>query len=351
MFLQIDGSHGEGRGQILRTSLSLSSLLKRLIEINHIRRGRKVFGLQPQHLTAVNACAIISNAWVEGNNLQSLSLKFSPREVVPGDYYFDVAEEKSSAGSVSLVLQTLLLPLSSAERASTLRISGGTHVPFSPPFTYLQEVFAPMLLGLGLRTNFEIKKWGFYPLGGGEVFCQIYPVEKLNPLNLEKRGELKKLSGISAVANLPLTIAERQRDKAIKTLQSSGFSPEIEIIQVPSKGKGTFFFLLAEFENSPAGFSSLGEMGKKAEIVAEEACQDFLNFISTQATVEKHLADQLIPYLALAQGESFFTVSSISQHLLTNIWVVQKFLPVSVTIRGELGKVGELIVKPLLKSK
>jgi RNA 3'-terminal phosphate cyclase (ATP) len=195
--------------------------------------------------------------------------------------------------------------------------------------------------------NLEIKKWGFYPLGGGEVFCQIFSIKEIKPLNLKERGKLKKLSGISAVANLPLSIAERQKNEALKILQKKDFSAEIEIINPPSKGKGAFFFLLAEFENCLAGFSSLGEIGKRAETVASEACQEFLDFMSTPAALEKHLADQLMPYLALAKGESTLTVSLISQHLLTNIWVVQKFLPVEITVQGELGKEGEIEIKPI----
>jgi RNA 3'-terminal phosphate cyclase (ATP) len=346
MFLKIDGNYGEGGGQILRTTLSLSCLLKKPVEITNIRKGRKIPGLQPQHLTSVNACKGISEAEVEGNRLQSLTLKFSPQKIKGGDFTFNVAEEKRSAGSTSLILQALFLPLSLSEQNSHITLLGGTHVPWSPPFDYLKEIFLPMVRKIGCQIELKINKWGWYPKGGGEVHCMIHPGEKLLPLNLTERGKLLNLTGVSAVSNLPASIAERQKNQALKILREKDFSPEIKILQAPSIGQGTFFFLKAEFENSKAGFGALGEMGKRAEKVAEEACQEFLQFIQTKAAIDPHLSDQLIPYLALADGPSSFTVSRISKHLLTNIWVVQQFLPTKITVEGDEGKEGKVIITP-----
>jgi RNA 3'-terminal phosphate cyclase (ATP) len=346
MYLQIDGDYGEGGGQILRTTLSLSCLLKKPVEITNIRKGRRIPGLQPQHLTSVNACKSISEAEVEGNKLQSLTLKFSPQKIKGGDFTFNVAEEKRSAGSTSLILQAILLPLSLAEQSSHITLLGGTHVPWSPPFDYLKEVFLPMVRKIGCQVELQIKKWGWYPKGGGEVHCTIHPAEKLLPLNLTERGKLLNLTGISVVSNLPTPIAERQKNQALKILRERDFSPEIKILQAPSIGQGTFFFLRAEFENSVAGFGVLGEIGKRAEKVAKEACQEFLEFIETKAAIDPHLADQLIPYLVLTDGQSSFTVSRISKHLLTNVWVVQQFLPTKITVEGDEGKEGKVIITP-----
>ena len=155
-----------------------------------------------------------------------------------------------------------------------------------------------------------------------------------------------RLSGISAVSNLPDSIAERQRSQAIKVLRGKGFSPDIKVLQAPSIGQGTFFFLKAEFENSVAGFGSLGERGKRAEKVAQEACDEFLQFMQSDGAVEPHLADQLIPYLALAEGQSAFTVSRITKHLLTNIWVVKQFLPTEISVEGEEGGEGKVTIRP-----
>jgi RNA 3'-terminal phosphate cyclase (ATP) len=346
MFLKIDGNYGEGGGQILRTTLSLSCLLKKPVEIVNIRKGRKIPGLQPQHLTSVNACKSISEAEVEGNKLQSLTLKFSPQKIKGGDFTFNVAEEKRSAGSTSLILQALFLPLSLSEQSSHITLLGGTHVPWSPPFDYLKEIFLPMVRKIGCQIELKINKWGWYPKGEGEVHCMIHPGKKLLPLNLIERGKLLNLTGVSVVSNLPASIAERQKNQALKILREKDFYPEIKILQAPSIGQGTFFFLKAEFENSKAGFGALGEIGKRAEKVAEEACQEFLEFIQTKAAIDPHLSDQLIPYLALADGPSSFTVSRISRHLLTNVWVVQQFLPTKITVEGKEGSEGKIIISP-----
>jgi RNA 3'-terminal phosphate cyclase (ATP) len=344
MYLQIDGNYGEGGGQILRTTLSLSCVLKRAVEITNIRRGRKVPGLQPQHLTSVSACGKITQATVEGDTLQSTSLRFSPGNLTGGDLSFDVSEKKRSAGSASLVLQTLILPLCHTQKSSRIKILGGTHVPWSPPFEYLKEIFAPMVRKSGCGIEMEIKKWGWYPKGGGEVDCTIQPTAKFNPIELTERGKLLHLSGISAVSNLPVSIAERQKNQALKILKEKGLSAEISIKHAPSVGPGTFFFLKAEFENTVAGFSSLGELGKRAEKVAEEACEDFLRFMQTKGAVDPHLADQLVPYLALADGQSVFTVSRITNHLLTNIWVVKQFFPIKISVEGEEGEEGKVTI-------
>jgi len=343
--LKIDGNYGEGGGQILRTALAFSIVLQKPIEIFNIRKGRKNPGLAPQHLTSVNACAKISDAIVGGNKLKSEELKFSPQAVKPGEYLFNVAEERGSAGSVALVLQSILLPLSLASGSSQITVLGGTHVPFAPPITYYQEILFPTLEKLGLNLKFEIKKWGFYPKGGGEVVCEIRPVKEIKNLNLAGRGKFLKLSGISAVANLPLSIADRQKNSALKLLQQKNLKADIEIIPAFSFGQGTFFFLKAEFENCVAGFGSLGELGKRAEKVGEEAVLQLMEYLSIDSCLEHHLADQLIPFLALAKADSAFSVCKISKHLLTNIWVVKQFLDIEIKVEGKEGKSGRIYIK------
>ena len=302
-------------------------------------------GLQPQHLTSVSACKKISGAQVEGDSLQSTSLRFFPGDITGGEFTFDVAEKKRSAGSTSLVLQTIFLPLCRAQTNSKLEVLGGTHVPWSPPFHYLKDIFIPMVKKIGCNVDLEIRNWGWYPKGGGEVAGTIMPTTKFLPLELTDRGKLLNLSGISAVSNLPVSIAERQKDHALRILKEKGFSAEISLYQAPSIGQGTFFFLKAEFENSVAGFSSLGEIGKRAERVAEEACEEFLRFMQTEGAVDPHLADQLIPYLALAEGNSAFTVSKITNHLLTNIWMVKQFLKRDILVEGEEGEEGKVTIR------
>ena len=346
--IQINGSYGEGGGQILRTSLALSCITGKPFEIHDIRKGRKKPGLQPQHLTGVRAAQVISNVDVEGAELGSQRLSFSPKEVTGGEYSFDVSEIKGSAGSVTLVLQAILPPLVMAKKSSKVIVKGGTHVEWSPPFHYMKGVLLPLLAKTGVNAHLGIEKWGWYPIGGGNVSLSVEPSKDLSPVSIQKRGRLLNLSGVSAVSNLPLSIAERQRDHGNWLLKAAGLSANIEVIDAPSIGKGTFFFILAEFENIRAGFSALGERGKRAEVVAEEAVRQFLEFINSDGALDPHLADQIIPYLALCNSPSAFTTSKVTRHLLTNAWVTEKFLPVRIRVEGTEGEFGTVFIEPSL---
>lgn len=338
--LRIDGGYGEGGGQILRTAFALSCLTKRPIEIYNIRRGRKNPGLQPQHLTSALAAQKISSADILGAELGSQTLRFVPKVPKGGSYSLNVSEKRGSAGSIPLVLQTILLPLSFADTGSKIEVIGGTHVPWSPPFHYLAHVFLPIVNRMGLDIKIMIERWGFYPKGGGIIRAEVSPARSLSSIDLKERGELKKIWGVSAVSNLPRSIAERQRDTASKILKDDGFIPEIDIVDAPSIGQGTFILIVIEFENSIVGFSSLGQRGKRAEEVGEEAARAFLDFYSSGAAVDPHLADQILPYLALAKGESAMTTSKISRHLLTNIWLIEQFIPIKFTVEGKEGEKG-----------
>ncbi len=339
--IEIDGSFGEGGGQVLRTSLSLSCLLKKPFRILNIRKKRKRPGLMPQHLMGIQSLKLISDARVEGDSAGSTELLFEPKEVKAGDYFFDIG----TAGSTSLLLQAILLPLIFAKNKSFLSLKGGTHVPFSPPFHYISQVFIPILHKLGIEVKAKIESYGFYPKGGGKVIVEIKPAEVIKSTNFLERGKIKGVHGFSGVGNLPLSIAERQRDAALKILASQGVEAEIETLSVPTPGQGTFIFLEALTDNCIAGFSSLGERGKKAEVVGEEAAHNFLDYYSTSACLDHHLSDQIVLYLSVARGESSFTTSEISGHLLTNLWVVEKFLGIHYRVEGEIGKPGRVTIK------
>jgi RNA 3'-terminal phosphate cyclase (ATP) len=345
--ITIDGSYGEGGGQVLRTSLTLSALLNQPMRIEKIRAGRRNPGLQAQHLTGVRATAQVCGAELQGAELGSQTLTFIPRSLPrAGEYTFDVAEARKggSAGATSLVFQTLLLPLAFAPGTSRLTIQGGTHVAWSPPFHYLEQVYLPILARAGLEAAVEIERWGWYPIGGGAIRAEIKGPEGLVGVNLTERGELIRLSGISALSNLPRHIVERQRKRAVGILRAEGFAPEIEMVDAPSSGQGTCVFLLAEYENGRAGFTALGARGKPAEKVAEEACRDFLAYHRSGAGLDMHLADQLILPLALAQGSSAFTTCRLTQHLRTNIWVVEQFLEVRFEVEGKEGGKGRVTI-------
>jgi RNA 3'-terminal phosphate cyclase (ATP) len=342
--VSIDGSFGEGGGQILRTALALSCVTGRELVIHNIRKSRPKPGLQPQHLMSVRATAEISGARVDGDRISSTALRFSPGKVRGGDYRFDVASIRSSAGSTSLVLQTLLLPLLLTDGPSTVLIRGGTHVPWSPTFHYLKKVFLPLLSRMNARVDLSLEQWGWYPQGGGAIRARIEPCGEIRGINITDRGPLKSVKGLSEISNLPEHVAERQKSRAMKNLAERGMKADIVIEHDSSIGKGSLMFLAPEFENIIVGFHSLGAIGKRAETVADEACVSLFEYLDRKGALDPHLADQIVPYLALANGSSEITTSRITPHLLTNIWVVQQFVDAAITVEGGLGEPGSVRV-------
>lgn len=336
MTIEIDGSYGEGGGQILRTSLALSAILCTPVELHHIRGGRKKPGLRPQHLVTVKAIASITEAEVKGADLGSTYLSFAPRQIRPGDYGFDIG----TAGSTSLVLQCMIPTLLFAGKESRVVITGGTHVPWSPCFHYLKEVFAPALQGMGGSLDLEIERWGWYPKGGGKVVAWISPVPDIRAISRLRRGKIVNFFVLSAVSNLPINIAKRQRDQAIRRLHKYGIKvTKMETVNAPSPGTGTSVFVWALFEKGTAGFSSLGKKGKRAEKVADEACTEFFEFMASKCAIDDHLADQLVLYMALAKGRSLIGTKRVTTHLKTNVWVIEQFLPVKFEVEEQMGKI------------
>ncbi|MER3501466.1 MAG: hypothetical protein IMHGJWDQ_001160 [Candidatus Fervidibacter sp.] len=342
-WVTIDGSYGEGGGQILRSSLALSALTGKPLHIVNIRAGRKNPGLRPQHLTAVRAAAAVSDAEVQGAKVNSPELRFVPHRLKGGTFTFDVSVDQPSAGSGTLVFQTVFPALSFAPHPSTVRIIRcGTHVPFSPPYDYLAHVFLPMVQRMGASAEFTLVKAGWFPKGGGELSATIRPAHfPLRPLTLTERGKLRRIWIVSALSNLKRSIAVRQANQAVNRLLNMGFRQsdlEVDIRELPSPSTGTIVFLAAEFEQVVAGFSALGELGKPAEKVADEAADEFAQYWRTTAPVDKHLADQLVLFMALADGTSVIRTSALTQHTLTHIWLLEQFLPVRFEVDGQLGE-------------
>ncbi len=335
--IEIDGGFGEGGGQILRTALSLSCITGHNLKLINIRKERKRPGLMPQHTTCVEAAALISGAEVAGNEQGSVELSFNPHKIKSGRYTFDI----QTAGSTSLVLQTLLPPLVYSGKLSHITIRGGTHVPFSPVYNYIAEVFLPVLEMAGIDVRASIVKCGYYPKGGGEVSFHINPAKKIAGLDLKDKGALLSLSGCSAVSRLPASIAERQKTSLIQHLDP--LAPHIKVVEMPSFGTGTFVFIKSEYSNTLAGFSSLGERGKPAEEVGREAALQCMEFHKGRGCLDPHLADQIVLYLSLARDHSSFTTSRVTRHLITNLWVIEKFLNVRYEIDGDMN--GEGCVK------
>jgi RNA 3'-phosphate cyclase len=338
--IEIDGSYGEGGGQILRTALAFSAIYKRPLTVYRIRAKRKKPGLGHQHLMAVEALAQICGAKVGGSAIGSETLTFIPGDVCSGDYKFEI----ETAGSVTLLLQSLLLPLCLSKKNSRLTLVGGTHVPWSPPFHYLSEVFFPVLKTMGIAIEGRIEKWGWYPKGGGILEVETKPTSGLKPVTLLERGSLKRIYGLSATSHLPKHVGERQRDEALRRI-GKGMKVDTEITllpDVPGNGTGSFLFLVAESEKAIAGFSSLGKRGKPAEEVAREAVVSLKDYLESDGCIDPHLADQLVPFVIMAKGHSSLTTNRMSEHLLTNLWVVQHFSDVKIVKSGEKGKRGKI---------
>mgnify|MGYP005847672463 CR=1 FL=1 len=351
--LTIDGAYGEGGGQIVRTSLALACLTGQDVTLVNVRAGRKNPGLAPQHLAAVRAIAQVCGAQVTGDALGSTRLVFRPGgPATPGDYEWDVSAiaGQGSAGSVSLVLQTVLLPLLRAPGRSRLVIRGGTHVPAAPPVHYLREVFLPALGAAGEAVTVELRAWGWYPQGGGEITVEVEgPAAHLlwscdppgrstqanRALVRDVRGPLERVTGVAAVTNLPAHIPQRMADRARGVLRDLGVPLEIEPLRARGPGPGAGIFLTAHYAGGRAGFSALGRKGRASEAVAEEACTDLLAHHHSRAAADPHLADQLILPCALAGGRSVFTTSRVTPHLATNIHVVRQFLGTAITLEGE----------------
>jgi RNA 3'-terminal phosphate cyclase (ATP) len=341
----IDGSYGEGGGQILRTALSLSSLTARPVRVEKIRAGRKIPGLQQQHLTCVRAARDATDASVSGDQFSSGDITFCPKAIRGGSFRFDVSEDRGSAGSVGLVLQALLPVLTFADKKSFVEVRGGTHVAWSPPFHYVEMVLLPTLSRMGVLASCKLEKWGFYPLGGGEVRLEVSPAESLKALKVTERGNLKKVSGVSSASNLPAVVAQRQRLRATRRLSAEGIDAEIEETEVKARGKGSFLFLLAEYENCLCGFSSLGARGKTSEEVADYAVDQLMRHQKTHSALDPNLADQLVIYASIAEGETVYTTSRITEHLMTNLWVIGQFLPINYRVEGEASGPGTIEIR------
>jgi RNA 3'-phosphate cyclase len=339
--LVIDASLGEGGGQVLRTSLALALITGKSFSMTRIRHHRAKPGLMAQHLRAVEAATAIGMARVEGAQLGSQTLNFEPTAIRSGNFSFDIG----TAGSTSLVLQTILLPLSFAGAGSTVTVAGGTHVRWSPCFHFLEEHWLHYMRKIGFHLRLELESAGFYPRGGGRVHAHVHPVAAVSPMSLTARGPLKRIRGISAVANLDISVAERQKRRAIERLAEVSRAAEIEIIRLRSPSQGTLLLILGEFENSQCCFCALGARGKPAERVADEAVDQFLEFLATDGCVDPYLADQLVLPLALARGVSRIRTSKVTPHLETNAEIVKTFLPVSIEIDGETGHPGSFCIR------
>ena len=351
--IQIDGSYGEGGGQIIRTAVALSAVTGTDVTISNIRSNRPKPGLKAQHMSAIRTAADMTCARISGLKSGSTELTFSPRDISGGHYNIDIG----TAGSITLLLQCLMPVASAAQEPVSLDITGGTDVAWSPPIDYMAHVLLPVLASMGLKCNIRLQRRGYYPRGGGRVATIIHP-SALRSVDLDKeketdtkkeemekekdtekeieiekeweRGKGKEpctVAGISHSSNLPPHVMQRQADAAAEALEKAGYSSSIDTwaANFPSTGSGITLWC------GYTGGSALGKRGLPAEKVGKAAAGEIITEQGSGAAVDVHLADQLIPYMGLARGGSF-TVREVSGHTRTNIWVVEQFLGVEFRI-------------------
>jgi len=331
--IEIDGSQKSGSGTILRLSVALAAILERRLHIYNIRQNRPQPGLRPQHLEAVLTAAKLCNAKLEGARINSRELWFRPKEVKGGKFQAEIG----TAGSIPMLLMTVLPICAFAKDTVHLRVSkGGTDVSHSPTINYMRYVFLPTLKRMGLNTALTMHRYGYYPKGMGEVTITIEPCKSLQPLRLKSLGEIRAIKGVSVCTFLAeRKVAERQAKAASGYLREIGYKADIQIVNDRSNPlqKGSSLVLWAETDTGAIlGADAIGELRKASETVGEEAAEKLCAEISAKPTVDVHLADMLIPYVALAKGSSVYLTRTISDHLEANMWLAEKVLNVRFNV-------------------
>ena len=316
-FIEIDGSQGEGGGQILRTSLSLAACYGKPIHIRHIRQGRKKPGLMRQHLACVNAIKKVCNAKVKGASIGSTEIEFIPDKIQAGDFHFAIG----SAGSSTLVFQTVLPALLLADKPSTLVLEGGTHNPMAPSYDFIKHAFLPVLKQMGIECSIEIERYGFYPVGAGKWTINITPPKQYIPIIIDQRGRLLASHAQCIGAGIPEHVVEREKKQLLAKLNWPEQS--IETKKVNALGSGNIVSLRLSYPKVTEVVESIGAVGISSERVANKAVELLQHYQKTSAPVGQFLADQLLLPMAITAGGSFVT-GSLSEHCRTNIAVIQQ---------------------------
>jgi RNA 3'-phosphate cyclase len=322
--IEIDGAYGSGGGQILRTACALSAVTKKPCRVFNIRKSRPKPGLATQHLLGIQALAQLSNGRLEEDYLGSEEIKFYPGEIEAKDLHIKI----ETAGSITLVLQTLLLPTLFAKAPIKITFDGGaTDTFFSPTIDYFRYCFLKILEKTEGKVEINIIKRGYYPEGGANIEVKVYP-SKLKKINLIERGNLKKIIAISGASEFlkGKKVAERQLMGVREILGKLSLPIEERIEYYQTQCPGSQVCLIGEFENTLMGVDNLGKLGKRAEDVGKEAALELLKEQKSEACLDRHLANQILPYMALSKGKSQVTISEITNHCRTNIWVIEKFL-------------------------
>jgi RNA 3'-terminal phosphate cyclase (ATP) len=340
--IEIDGSLGEGGGQIIRTSVSLAAITGRTVQITNIRARRSKPGLHAQHLTAVRAAAALCGAELKGAEMGSQFLRFTPGPLTQEtEFSFD----GGTAGAPGLVAQTLLVPMLYLPKPSVSNVRGGTHVPMSPPADYIEAVYRPALQRMGADVGFQYARAGFFPKGGGEVQIRSGGGQLSVPIELVERGRLHRLRLFVVTCQLPEHVATRGVDALMKDLKGYGVPVLVEKRELEGGCPGAAIVLTAECENGAGGFTSLGERGKPMERVAADGLRDFQKWFASGAAVDEHLGDQLVLPAALVYGESRWSTSEVTEHLRTVLEIAKRFLEIDYLIDERADGSGTVTVK------
>jgi RNA 3'-terminal phosphate cyclase (ATP) len=351
----LDGSAGEGGGQILRTALALSAITGRPFRLVRARANRLKPGLRPQHREAARAVARLVDAEVSGDEVGSSRLEFRPRRPpAAGEFTFDVG----TAGSTPLLFQTICWPLALAGAPSAVTLRGGTHQDHAPSFHYLALVWAPAVARLGFGFRLELQGAGFYPEGGGEFTARVEPAHAMPPLDLRHRGTLQEVEVVSVVGGLGFEIADRQAARALRGLREAGIHAQAERVPVPApRSRGGHVLIVSTFERTRAGHGAVSARERAPEQVADDAVRAFRDHLASGAALDRHLGDQLLlPAALIAAGflppppglvpATRYTVEAVTRHLTTNAEVIRRFLDVELSILGREEGEGEVRVQP-----
>lgn len=333
-FLEIDGSFGEGGGQILRIAASFSIIFGRPIRVTNVRAGRRVPGLRPQHAATLRILRDVCGGDLQGGEVGSTEITFSPGRPVSRTLSFDLG----TAASMTLVMQALVPAISLSGASLGLELIGGTDVPWSPTCDYVSIVLAESLRRIGIEFSLDVVRRGYYPRGGGRGRVRIEPCSGIRPIAISSRGTIAPISVVSRVGMLPRKVAERQATSAASTLKGSGLSADtVSIFTEESSSPGTSVLVSTLSESCIIGSDSIGARGKPAERVGWEAATRFIETYNSGACIDSNLADMLAPLLCLASGPSSLLVPGMSEHMRTSLHVARQFAPaeVSTEARGE----------------
>ena len=336
-FIEIDGSHGEGGGQILRTVVSLSALTGKPIRVKNIRANRPKPGLKMQHLVGIKAVRDLSNGKADGLRLGSSEVTFEPGELRGGNFSLNI----QTAGSITLLLQSVMPLLPFVPTPISARVQGGTDVNWSPPLNYTTRVLLPQLEKMGYKANIKLIKRGYFPEGGGVLTGKSTPVKHLKPLELTSFEEVDYVGGMSHCLNYPREVAEEMASAAKAILRDNNLDMiDIEIdsqtgVTAPSKGAGLDLWAVTE-DGAIIGSSALMEKKQQSgQEIGEKAATTLLAYLKSKTPVDPHLQDQLLIYMALAKGESHYLTGELTDHSTTTMWAIEQLLPVKFKVSPE----------------